>query len=413
MAHSDLIDLTGPWGRILSGTPLNHETHTRAGQSMAVDPVTHELFVVQVRGVPTDSDLCVYRMDRRTGRPIDTMHLTGFGHGNQIGAQHLNGTTHLWTDAGPLSGDYGTRVARVPYRPGQTLTLSSPGVTTPFRPTPDAEQSSPNVDPVHHRLTVRYITGAAGEERVFFRQYPIDPVTGEVTWTATRTIELPLGGFFVNHKTPTPQGFASLGEYLYLYTGSPEKNNTHITAVSWTDGSFVAGPQHITAVPGLDRREPEGMCIEPMGDEARLLFGFSGSLTTPREATICFLSTDAPVQGVKLLTDWTALTGVSGATPQTGVMSPRGRLVSLAGTTFLQLRGGFDCDLAAEGPFAQLPPTLTPSRTVRAEVTRNNQGGRCVCRVEVDSRGRLSVFGPTADNRITWIGLDNFSAAWR
>ncbi|TXS11534.1 hypothetical protein EAO70_31940 [Streptomyces sp. adm13(2018)] len=371
MAHSDLIDLTGPWGRILSGTPLNHETHTRAGQSMAVDPVTHELFVVQVRGVPTDGDLCVYRMDRRTGRPIDTMHLTGFGHGNQIGAQHLNGTTHLWTDAGPLLGDYGTRVARVPYRPGQTLTPSSPGVTTPFRPTPDAEQSSPNVDPVYHRLTVRYITGAAGKERVFFRQYPIDPVTGDVTWTATRTIELPLGGFFVNHKTPTPQGFASLGEYLY------------------------------------------GMCIEPMGDEARLLFGFSGSLTTPREATICFLSTDAPVQGVKLLTDWTALTGVSGATPQTGVMSPRGRLVSLAGTTFLQLRGGFDCDITAEGPFAQLPPTLTPSRTVRAEVTRNNQGGRCVCRVEVDSRGRLSVFGPTADNRITWIGLDNFSAAWR
>ncbi|MFI1015574.1 hypothetical protein [Streptomyces sp. NPDC020965] len=412
MAHSDLIDLTGPWGRILSGTPLNHETHTRAGQSMAVDPVTHELFVAQVRDDPTAGNLCVYRMDRRTGRPIDTMHLAGFGHANQIGAQHIGGTTHLWTDAGPMSGQYGTRVARVPYRAGQTLTMSSPGVSTPFRPTPDAEQPSPNVDPIYNRLTLRYLSSA---KKVFFSQYPIDPVTGSVTWTATRTIMLPTGngGFFTDHDTPTPQGFASLGEYLYVFTGSPDKNNAHITAVSWADGSFAAGPQHITAVPGLDRREPEGMCIERMGDEARLLFGFSGSFTTPREATICFLSTDAPVQGVKLLTDWTPLTGVSGATPQTGAMSPRGRLVSLAGTTYLQLRGGFDCDITAEGPFAQLPPTLTPSRTVRAVVTRNNQGGRCVCRVEVNSEGRLSVFGPTADNRISWIDLDNFSAAWR
>lgn len=409
MAHSDLIDLAGPWGRILSGTPLNHETHTRAGQAMAVDPVTHELFVVQVRDEPTDGNLCVYRIDRRTGRPIDNMHLNGFGHGNQIGAQRVGGTTYLWTDAGPLIDKYGTRVARVPYRPGQTLTMSSAGVSVPFRPTPDATETSPNVDPVYHRLTIRWVIG----DRAFYRQYPIDPVTGDVTWSPIRTIELPKGGFFTDAHTPTPQGFASLGEHLYVYTGSPNADNAHITALSWADGSVVAGPQHITAVPGVERREPEGMCIEPMGDEARLLFGFSGSHTTPREETICFLSTDAPVQGVKLLTDWTAITGVSGASPQTGVNSPRGRLVSLAGTTYLQLRGIFDCDITAEGQFAQLPPTLTPSRTVRADVTRNNQGGRCVCRVEANADGKLSVFGPTSDNRITWIDLDNFSAAWR
>ncbi|MEV4946873.1 hypothetical protein [Streptomyces sp. NPDC053755] len=46
-------------------------------------------------------------------------------------------------------------------------------------------------------------------------------------------------------------------------------------------------------------------------------------------------------------------------------------------------------------------------------MTRNNNGGRCVCRVEATPEGRLSVFGPTADNRISWIDLDDFSAAWR
>ncbi|HEY9331268.1 MAG TPA: hypothetical protein VIS09_24015 [Streptomyces sp.] len=407
MAHSDLIDLAGPWGRILSGTPLDHETHTRAGQAMAVDPVTHDLFVVQIRDALEYGNLCVYRMNRATGRPIDYMHLNGFGHGYQIGAQHIGGRTYLWTEAGPLYKEFGTRVARVPYLPGQTVTMTSSVVSAPFRPTADARFTAPNVDPVYQRLTVRYQTA----QGYFFSQYPIDPVTGDVTWTATRTVAHPSQAE-VPTLWDTFQGFASLGEYLYLYTGSPDKNNAHLTALSWSDGSVVAGPQHITAVPGLDRREPEGLCIEPMGDESRLLFGFSGSHTTPREETICFLSTEAPVQGVKLLTDWTGIAPVSGVTAQTGAMSPRGRLVNLAGTTYLQLRGGFDCDLTAEGQFAQLPPALTPSRTVRANVTRNNHDGRCVCRVEANSAGKLSVFGPTADNRISWIDLDNFSAAW-
>ncbi|MCX5398389.1 hypothetical protein [Streptomyces sp. NBC_00102] len=408
MAVTDLIDLTGPWGRVLSGTPLNHEKHTRAPQSMAVDPVTHELFVVQIRDALEYGNLCVYRMDRSTGLAIDHMHLDGFGHGYQIGAQHVGGRTHLWTEVGPLHEQFGTRIARFPYLPGQTVDMSSAVLSEPFAPVPEARFIAPNVDPVFHRITVRYLTA----QGYLFTQYPIDPLTGEVTWTALRTVANPPAAQ-VPRLADTFQGFASLGDHLYLYTGNPDLDDTYLTALSWTDGSVLAGPRHITAVPGLERREPEGLCIEPMGDQARLLFGFSGSDTTPREATICFLSTDAPVQGVKVLADWTALTPAPGLTPQTGLHAPRGRLVDIAGTTFLQLRGGFDGTLAKDTKIAQLPPALTPSRTVRAEVPRNNRAGRSVCRAEVSSRGALTVYGPTSDNTVTWVGLDAFSVAWR
>ncbi|MGW0855660.1 phage baseplate protein [Streptomyces sp. NPDC002690] len=407
MAVTDLIDLAGPWGRVLSGTPLNHEKHTRAPQSMAVDPVTHDLFVVQIRDALEYGNLCVYRMDRSTGRAIDHMHLDGFGHGYQIGAQHIDGTTHLWTEAGPLSDQFGTRIVRFPYLPGQTVTMSSPVLSEPFSPVPGARFVAPNVDPVFQRLTVRYLTA----QGYLFTQYPIHPVTGQVTWTALRTVAHPLATL-VPRLADTFQGFASLGDHLYLYTGNPDLDDTYLTALSWTDGSVLAGPRHITAVPGLERREPEGLCIEPMGAEARLLFGFSGSHTTPREATICFLSTDAPVQGLKVPADWTALPPASGITPQTGLRSPRGRLVDFAGTTYLQLRGGFDGVLTKDTRIAQLPPTLTPSRTVRAEVPRNNRAGRCVCRVEVTPDGGLTVYGATSDNPVTWVDLDAFSAAW-
>lgn len=114
-----------------------------------------------------------------------------------------------------------------------------------------------------------------------------------------------------------------------------------------------------------------------------------------------------------MLADWSALTPAAGITAQSGLRSPRGRLVDIAGTTYLQLRGGFEGTLAKDTRIAQLPPTLTPSRTVRAEVPRDNRAGRCVCRAEVTSDGGLTVFGATSDNPVTWVDLDAFSAAWR
>ncbi|MCJ1676352.1 hypothetical protein MTF65_03080 [Streptomyces sp. APSN-46.1] len=44
---------------------------------------------------------------------------------------------------------------------------------------------------------------------------------------------------------------------------------------------------------------------------------------------------------------------------------------------------------------------------------RNNNTGRCVCRIEADVHGALWAYGATSDNAITWIDLDGVSVAWR
>ncbi|GAA3473376.1 phage baseplate protein [Nonomuraea roseola] len=412
MTSSDLIDLSGPWGRVLSGTLLHHP---QAMQSMAVDPVTRDVYIVQLRDAttaPAAGNLCVNRVSQRTGLFSEHMHLDGFGHGYQIGAQHINGKTYLWTEAGPVQGGFGTHVTRFPFLAGETLTMTSTALSRPFQPEPGAYNCAPSVDPIHGWVTIRYRTAKG----YFYSRYPIDSETGKVTGRAARTIPHP-------SKTAAPrtwdtfQGFASLGDILYLYTGDPEPpapsgGNTHMTAISWTDGKVVAGSEHITAVPGLARREPEGLAIEPMGDEARLLFGFSGGDTMPRKATICFFSTDKAVQGVKVLSDWIGLVPAPGTPMASERQRLRGRLVNVAGTTLLQLRGTLSRDLSSDGKVAQLPPSLVPSRAVRANVPCNMDHGRGVCRVEVNAAGELWAFGATARSRISWIDFDSFSVPW-
>ncbi|MFF5209253.1 hypothetical protein [Streptosporangium sp. NPDC000396] len=412
MAGSELVDLSGPWGRVLSGTRLHHP---QAMQAMAVDPVTRDLFVIQLRDAttaPAEGNLCVNRVSQKTGLSSEYMHLDGFGHGYQIGAQHINGKTYLWTEAGPVRGGFGTHVTRFPFLAGQTIDMTSAVLSRPFQPGPDADNCAPNVDPIHHWVTIRYRTA----QGYFYSRYPIDSQTGKVTGTAAKTIPHPSRAQ-APRAWDTFQGFASLGEVLYLYTGDPQESpadsNTHITAVSWADGRVIAGPTPITAVSGLERREPEGLAVEPVAGEARLLFGFSGSATSPRRATVCFFSTDEPVQGVKVLSDWIDLTPGPGVTMASGQRRPRGRVVSVAGSALLQLRGTLTCDLSGDGQIAQLPPALTPSRTIRANVPCSMYNGRGTCRVEVNAEGALWAFGAAAGSVISWIDLDSFSAAWR
>ncbi|WP_433248742.1 hypothetical protein ACQPYK_01080 [Streptosporangium sp. CA-135522] len=51
----------------------------------------------------------------------------------------------------------------------------------------DAYNCAPNVDPIHHWVTIRYRTARG----CFYSRYPIDPETGKVTGTAARTIPHP------------------------------------------------------------------------------------------------------------------------------------------------------------------------------------------------------------------------------
>lgn len=107
-----------------------------------------------------------------------------------------------------------------------------------------------------------------------------------------------------------------------------------------------------------------------------------------------------------------------------GGNAPQARIVRIAGTDFLQLRGGVSCDPEFEFDGGSTPDTLDVIGTLPAELRplttyvrgvapRNNRSGFSTCRIEVALTGKVYVYGATATNKISWIQLDSFSAIWR
>ncbi|WP_157252783.1 hypothetical protein [Nonomuraea typhae] len=404
-----MFDLSGPWSRVLADTRLHHGP---AMQSPAVDPVTHELYLVQLRDAGTADELgnlCVNRVSATTGKVLDWMHLDGFGHGYQIGAQHIAGRTHLWSEAGPLRKGFGTRVTRFPYLPGRSIDMTSDVLTKPYSPASDTLTCAPAVDPIGNWLTLRFRTPSG----YFYSRHPINPATGKVSGTPAATIAHPPS------VVGTFQGFATVGDLLYLYNGDPsdsfEDSNARISLVSWRDPGRTPVVTPVTALPGLPVREPEGLAVEPLGDRVRLLFGFSGDAPGPgRQASVCAFTSDPPVQGVKVLADWSNLTLADGFEGHTGARMPRARLISVDGLTQLQLRGSLSCpNLSGPAVVAVLSPWLTPSLPVRAAVPRNMSYGNAACQVEATPSGQLRVHGASSAHPLSWIDLDSFTAAWK
>ncbi|MFI1015575.1 hypothetical protein [Streptomyces sp. NPDC020965] len=112
--------------------------------------------------------------------------------------------------------------------------------------------------------------------------------------------------------------------------------------------------------------------------------------------------------GIGVVHDWQPLTLAAGVTA--AVDAPAVRVVKIAGTDFLQMRGGFTGLFTADAVIGTMPTTVTVPKVVRAVCPRNNSAGINSCRVEVHTTGRVTVFGGTAANDITWVTLDSYSA---
>ncbi|MFI8962878.1 hypothetical protein ACIGO8_12225 [Streptomyces sp. NPDC053493] len=110
---------------------------------------------------------------------------------------------------------------------------------------------------------------------------------------------------------------------------------------------------------------------------------------------------------------WTPLVLETGITPSAGA-TPEVRLVTIAGTTFLQARGIVTCNLATDAKIGRLPDGFTaPAGYVRAAAPRNNSQGVNACRFEINPSGSVSVFGGNAGNPITWVQFDSVQTVWR
>ncbi|MFJ9789612.1 hypothetical protein [Streptomyces globosus] len=108
---------------------------------------------------------------------------------------------------------------------------------------------------------------------------------------------------------------------------------------------------------------------------------------------------------------WTDLALEPGVTAQAGA-APQIRLVTIAGTAFLQARGSVACNLTADQKVATLPAELRPTGLVRATAPRNNSQGINACRFEVNTAGSLTIYGGNSGNPITWVQFDSVQTVW-
>lgn len=111
--------------------------------------------------------------------------------------------------------------------------------------------------------------------------------------------------------------------------------------------------------------------------------------------------------GISVVQDWQPLALAAGVTA--AVDAPAARVVKIAGTDFLQMRGGFTCAFTGDTVLGTLPAAITVPKTMRGVCPRNNSLGINSCRVEVNTAGKITVFGATASNDITWVTLDSYS----
>ncbi|MFE6101578.1 hypothetical protein ACFVQ4_16615 [Streptomyces laurentii] len=415
------IDIAGPVGKLLHRRPLHNIT---VMQSFGLDPVGGDIFVLQIMGGgirlggeaaaldyltrKAHGDLCLTRLNA-AGTITGHMYLRGFGHGVNLGVENRAGKIWLWTETasrpnGSNQG-YGTAVTSFTYADGDVVDYGTTRHTPPHTPDKDALFVTPTIDQGAGELIVRfYLNGATHWER-----YDLAKATAGVWEPIQRmTPALPAATF---------QGYASHAGVLYTLQGdaygptNPEPGNTYITAISWETGELL-DRRLITAAPGLAWREPEGMAVSVRSGVPSLHFGFACEEPGPRTCTLMTLPGDPETDGVKVLTDWRAITLAAGVSADQN--APRGRLISLAGTTFLQLSGGVAGPFTADAVLGTLPDALTPSIPARATVPRDTAGGGpAVARVEVGSDRVLRLFGARTTSPIAWAQLDNFSAVWR
>lgn len=144
----------------------------------------------------------------------------------------------------------------------------------------------------------------------------------------------------------------------------------------------------------------------------------TAALAAPAVAVAAPLAVAAPaaaveaVDGCQVVVDWTDVALEPTAVAEAGA-PVQARVIRLAGTEYLQLRGTVTCAYTADARLGTLPATIRPPKLVRGVCPRNNSLGINAVRIELNSVGAITVFGGQSANKVTWIQLDNFSSVLR
>lgn len=282
------FDLAQPGVPMLNGIELHDSTIM---QSFAFDGPRRLMFTAQVlesghqfagerralseeeRGA--QGDLCVSCLDL-DGRLRSQMYLLGFGHGLQIGIEFGFSASFLWIEADARQrGRYGwgTALTRLRFVDGGVIN-SADVRQTMLRPPRGHTELSIAVDPSSSFAAVRYLQ----DDGYRYSLHALDELRAG-KFTPLAVVAEPLLESYC-------QGFALLGDFLYIYegshygSGSSVKNvgNARLQCIDWRTGVPV---QRTPVMDGLDLpyREPEGIAIlqtNPLRPaDAQLCYGFA------------------------------------------------------------------------------------------------------------------------------------------
>lgn len=267
------------------------------GESAAVSKADRDLH----------GDLTVTQWDL-AGNKTGYMYLRGFGHGVSMGVEPAGSGAYLWTevDAQPTSdgSSRGMRLARFKFSNGAVLDNTS-STLVKHTPMPGSTNNNASVDPVYGRLVHR----CSIDGKVRIRVHDLDLARLGVWNKPIADIVLPdIDIDIATYGTPSFQGYAVVGRYLYMLHGNaygstqvidgttvviskPDIGNTHVTSVDLTTGNIIE-TKLTKAAYTLTFREPEGLGIQ-IPDPAqpgvfRLGIGFASGESGGRLASIYY-----------------------------------------------------------------------------------------------------------------------------
>ncbi|MEU9063491.1 signaling protein [Streptomyces sp. NPDC048430] len=212
-------------------------------------------------------DMCVTAYPHGGATPRH-MYLRGFGHGISMGVEPSGEGPLLWveSDADTRTG-YGRAVARIPFRHGTVLDSASPSVRH-HRPLPRSHRIHPAVDVAGNRVLVSHRSGDA-------HRYTVYALDDFLAGSYRPLSDLPNPAL---HSGEVLQGCAVRGDRIYQLTGTPYTEaggdnppelggNTFVSAIDVHSGRAV-GRRKVSVAPRLPFREPEGLAVRPVPEQA-------------------------------------------------------------------------------------------------------------------------------------------------
>ena len=198
------------------------------------EPTSGDFYVSQATsaGASGGNESVIISRVSKNGAYQDSMTLTNGGHGSTVGVERSGGKTFLWlTWQEAVAGGDRNGLVRFEYRAGATLTRSQ---TTYFTMLPKFGAGD------------RYVLMALDWPNGYVAYRDLSGTTE--TWTRRKIadvlagVDKSYGSFTTSTATRTYQSHATLGDYLYVYTGTSDVNGgaRKVSTYSWTSGRSVA-----------------------------------------------------------------------------------------------------------------------------------------------------------------------------